>query len=89
MLVYTNEQLESMLMARKNITYQKPQGWLARMIHTLISRLIFASYLLRNAVQEVFAVLASSLVALIAFALAFLLRRQVWQAMLVIYLIMI
>lgn len=100
-LVYTNEQLESMLMARKNITYQEPQGWLARMIHTLIPRLIFAPYPLRNAVQEIFAVLASSLVALIAFALAFFITATglagdagdliiaLMSLFLVIYLIMI
>ncbi|GLR63969.1 hypothetical protein [Marinospirillum insulare] len=70
-LVYTSDNLESMLMARKNLTYQEPQGWLARMVHTLIPRLIFAPYQLRNIVQEIFSVLASSIVALLAFGLAF------------------
>ena len=69
-LAYSAEQLESMLMGRKNTTFAEPSGWLARLVHSLIPGLIFAPYPLRNFVQELAAVLSSTLVALAAFAMA-------------------
>lgn len=69
-LAYDAEQLESMLMGRKNTTFAEPSGWLARLVHSLIPGLIFAPYPLRNFVQELAAVLSSTLVALAAFAVA-------------------
>ena len=70
-LAYTAERLESMLMGRKNMTFSEPQGWLARLVHSVIPRLILAPYPVRNLVQELAGVLSSTLVALAAFALAF------------------
>ncbi|MFG1488145.1 hypothetical protein ABMA58_02710, partial [Oceanospirillum sp. HFRX-1_2] len=69
-LAYDAEQLESMLMGRKNNTFAEPTGWLARLVHSLIPGLIFAPYPLRNFVQELAAVISSTLVALAAFAVA-------------------
>ncbi|MFC3680510.1 hypothetical protein [Bacterioplanoides pacificum] len=69
-LAYDAEKLESMLMGRKNTTFEEPQGWLARLVHSLIPGLIFAPYPLRNFVQELAAVLSSTIIALAAFAVA-------------------
>lgn len=69
-LAYDAEQLESMLMGRKNNTFTEPTGWLARLVHSLIPGLIFAPYPLRNFVQELAVVISSTLVALAAFAVA-------------------
>lgn len=69
-LAYNAERLESMLMGRKNTTFEEPVGWLARLIHSLIPGLIFAPYPLRNFVQELAAVLSSTILALVAFAVA-------------------
>ena len=69
-LAYNAEKLESMLMGRKNTTFEEPQGWLARLVHSLIPGLIFAPYPLRNFVQELAAVLSSTIIALAAFAVA-------------------
>lgn len=57
-------------MGRKNTTFEEPQGWLARLVHSLIPGLIFAPYPLRNFVQELAAVLSSTIIALAAFAVA-------------------
>ena len=70
-LAYSAERLESMLMGRKNMTFSEPTGWLSRLVHSLIPGLILTPYPLRNLVQELAAVLSSTLVGLTAFALAF------------------
>lgn len=69
-LAYNAERLESMLMGRKNTTFEEPVGWLARLLHSLIPGLIFAPYQLRNFVQELTGVLSSTILALFAFAVA-------------------
>lgn len=70
-LAYNSERLESMLMGRKNTTFSEPEGWLSRLVHSLIPKLVLAPYPLRNFVQELAAVVSSTLVALVAFALAY------------------
>jgi hypothetical protein len=68
---YKATDLESMLMGRKNSTFTEPQGWVARLIHTLVPRLIFSPYPIRNFVQELGGLVCSTVVALIAFAAAY------------------
>lgn len=69
-LAYDSEQLGSMLMGRKNITFKEPLGWLARFIHSVFPRLIFAPYRLRNFLQELASVVVSTLIALFAFGIS-------------------
>ncbi|TCI02713.1 hypothetical protein EZV61_13015 [Corallincola luteus] len=67
---YDAKQLESMLMGRKNTTFTEPQGWLSRLLHSLIPSLITTPYPLRNLAQELFGVLSVTFTAIIAFAVA-------------------
>ena len=70
-LAYNSERLESMMMGRKNTTFSEPLGWMSRLVHSLIPRLVLAPYPVRNFVQELAGVVASTLVALVAFGLSY------------------
>lgn len=69
-LRYSSQELESMLMGRKNITFTEPTGWFSRFIHSLIPKLILAPYPLRNFAQEISGVLASTVIALVAYGIS-------------------
>lgn len=66
---YTDKQLEEMLMGRKNITFTEPQGFLSRLLHTLIPKLLFVPYPVRNLAQRVFGAWIATIVALVSYAL--------------------
>ena len=66
---YTDKQLEEMLMGRKNITFTEPQGFLSRLLHTLIPKLLFLPYPIRNLAQRLFGAWVATLVALVSYAL--------------------
>lgn len=68
---YDANGIESMLMGRKNTTFLEPVGWLARLIHSLFPKLIFMPYPIRNFVQALGSLVASSLVAMVVFAVAY------------------
>ena len=68
---YKASDLESMLMGRKNSTFAEPKGWLARLVHTLIPRLLFMPHRLRNVTQEMFGMVASVVTTLVAFGIAY------------------
>ncbi|WP_158772029.1 hypothetical protein [Paraglaciecola sp. L1A13] len=68
---YDAQELESMLMGRKNATFTEPEGWIARLIHTLVPRLIFSPYPIRNFVQELGGLVCATVVGLIAFGAAY------------------
>ena len=68
---YDAQELESMLMGRKNATFTEPEGWIARLIHTLLPRLIFSPYPIRNFVQELGGLVCATIVGLIAFGAAY------------------
>lgn len=70
-LRYDAEQLHSMLMGRKNNTYIEPQGWLARLVHSLLPKLIFLPNPIRNLNQELAAWLFHLLSGLCAFAVVY------------------
>ncbi|MDX2320502.1 MAG: hypothetical protein QNK26_07875, partial [Moritella sp.] len=68
---YSENDLESMLMGRKNTTFVEPIGWLARFIHSVFPKLIFMPYQLRNLVQELAGLVVSSLMAIVVFTVAY------------------
>lgn len=70
-LAYDADTLESMLMGRKNATFVEPVGWTARLIHSLIPKLVFLPYPIRNLVQELGGLLITSGAAFLAFAVAY------------------
>ena len=69
-IAYGDKNLEQMLMGRKNTTFQEPQGWLARILHTLMPRLLFMPYPIRNWAQKLGSGLIYSLVAFLCYGLA-------------------
>ncbi|CCK75544.1 conserved hypothetical protein [Oleispira antarctica RB-8] len=66
---YTDKQLEEMLMGRKNTTFTEPEGFLSRLIHTLIPKLLFLPYPIRNLAQRLFGAWVATLVALVSYGL--------------------
>ncbi|MBW8192636.1 hypothetical protein K0504_16480 [Neiella marina] len=69
-LRYDDEQLHSMLMGRKNSTFIEPQGWLARLIHSVMPKLVFLPFQLRNLTQSLAGMAIKVVVGLIAFGIA-------------------
>ncbi len=69
-VLYTDKQLHSMLMGRKNMTFLEPKGWVGRLVHSLFPKLTFMPYPLRNLAQELSSITISVITGLIAFAVA-------------------
>lgn len=66
---YNDKELEEMLMGRKNITFTEPEGFISRLLHSLIPKLLFLPYPIRNLAQRLFGAWVATLVALVAYAL--------------------
>ncbi len=67
-VAYKASNLEEMLIGRKNSTFIEPQGFLARLLHTLIPKLLFMPYPIRNMSQNLFSAWIKTLTALVAYA---------------------
>ncbi|MCW8874785.1 MAG: hypothetical protein OQK27_03450 [Gammaproteobacteria bacterium] len=52
--IYNPTSLSEMLLGRKNLTFVEPQGWLARMLHSLLFPLIFLPYPMRGISLKLF-----------------------------------
>jgi hypothetical protein len=66
-VAYTDKTLEEMLVGRKNSTFVEPVGFLARLLHSVLPKLLFMPYPIRNMAQRIFGAWAKTLVALISF----------------------
>lgn len=66
---YKSVDLEEMLMGRKNKTFVEPVGFISRLVHTLVPKLIFLPYPLRNLAQRFSGALIATAIALVAYAL--------------------
>ncbi len=69
-VAYHDKHLEQMLMGRKNTTFVEPDGWLARMLHTIMPRLLFLPYPIRNLAQRLGSGLIYSFLAFLCYGLA-------------------
>ncbi|HZF28272.1 MAG TPA: hypothetical protein VE907_04085 [Gammaproteobacteria bacterium] len=67
---YGAQELADMLVGRKNPTFREPEGWLPRMLHSLLPNLIFLPYAFRNDAGSRFAAFAHSVVLLMLLGLA-------------------
>lgn len=67
-VAYTSKNLEEMLIGRKNSSFVEPVGFLARVLHSLMPRLLFMPYPIRNLMQRLFGAWVNTLVGLIAYA---------------------
>jgi hypothetical protein len=68
--IYQPVDLANMLLGRKNPTFVEPEGWLPRLLHSLIANLIFLPYALRNDAGSRFAAAAHTIVILALLGLA-------------------
>lgn len=66
-LVYNRSSLTEMLVGRKNMTFDEPQGFLARFLHSVLSQLTYMPSPVRNMAQRLFASWVKTLVALVAY----------------------
>lgn len=66
---YTSAQIEEMMMGRKNISFTEPVGFLARLFHSFVPKLLFMPYLIRNLSQSLFSAWIKTFSALFAYAL--------------------
>ncbi len=62
--IYQPEELASMLLGRKNPTFREPEGWLPRLLHSVVRNLIFLPYALRNDAGSRFAAAGHTVVIL-------------------------
>lgn len=69
-VAYQPDQIEQMVQGRKNLTFVEPLGWLARVIHSMFPSLLFLPYLYRNMAQRLIKGLASTVLLLICYGLA-------------------
>lgn len=67
-VAYSKQTLSEMLVGRKNSTFIEPQGFLARFVHSVLPRLTYMPYPLRNMAQRLFGAWIKTLVAMIAYA---------------------
>ena len=68
-VAYNVKTLEEMLVGRKNSTFIEPQGFLSRLLHSLVPKLLFLPYPIRNMAQRIFGSWISTLIALLSYAL--------------------
>ena len=62
--LYQTVELANMLLGRKNPTFREPEGWLPRLLHSLVANLIFLPYALRNDAGSRFAAAGHTVVIL-------------------------
>ncbi|MCL1080090.1 hypothetical protein D5R81_18765 [Parashewanella spongiae] len=66
---YKSQELEEMLLGRKNSTFVEPNGFLARLLHTLLPKLLFMPYPIRNMAQTIFGAWVKTCISMVAYAL--------------------
>jgi hypothetical protein len=66
-VAYKAEQIEEMLVGRKNMTFVEPKGLLARLLHSIFPRLLFMPYPIRNIAQRLFGAWSKMLTASLAY----------------------
>ncbi len=68
-VAYRAQSLLQMLEGQKNLTFKEPQGWIARLIHTLFPRLTYLPYPVRNVAQRIGGGIIKTVIALLCFTL--------------------
>lgn len=68
-VAYRSSTLEEMLVGRKNSTFIEPNGFLSRVLHSFVPKLLFLPYPIRNIAQRLFGSWVSTVVALVSYAL--------------------
>ncbi|MCA2018541.1 hypothetical protein LDJ79_20670 [Vibrio tritonius] len=68
-VAYQGSELTEMLMGRKNITFVEPQGIIARLLHSVVPRLTFMPYMIRNQAQYLFSAWVKTVLIFVVYAL--------------------
>jgi hypothetical protein len=68
--LYGLKTLADMLLSRKNPTFVEPEGWLPRLLHSVVHNLIFLPWPLRNDAVSLFIAVANGLVLVVLLGLA-------------------
>lgn len=69
-VAYDEQELEEMLMGRKNSTFKEPKGLLTRVAHTVFPKLLFMPYPIRNMAQRLLGAWVRTFTAMVAFGFA-------------------
>src|SRR5690606_16550540 len=67
---YSDQQLEEMLMGRKNTTFKEPTGLISRVVHSFFPRRIFTPFPVRNIADQLSGALTKTAIALICYLLS-------------------
>jgi hypothetical protein len=67
---YTDAQLEQMLQGRQNISFEEPDDWFSRLVHSVFGRLLYLPFAYRNLAQRLSRALTLTAVGLLSYALA-------------------
>lgn len=67
---YSHQQLEEMLMGRKNTTFKEPKGLISRVVHSFFPKLIFTPFPMRNIADQLAGALAKTAIALVCYVLS-------------------
>lgn len=67
---YTDEELEQMLQGRQNISFEEPEDWFSRLVHSVFGRLLYLPYAYRNLAQRLSRALVLTAVAMLSYGLA-------------------
>lgn len=68
-VAYSKQALTEMLVGRKNTTFVEPDGFLARLVHSIFPNLTYMPYPVRNMAQRFFGAWVKTSIALVAYAL--------------------
>ncbi len=67
---YTDEELEQMLQGRQNLSFEEPEDWFSRLVHSVFGRLLYLPYAYRNLAQRLSRALVLTAVAVLSYGLA-------------------
>jgi hypothetical protein len=67
-VAYSRQSIEEMLIGRKNSSFVEPIGFLARLLHSFMPKLLFMPYPIRNLMQRLFGAWVKTLIAIVAYA---------------------
>lgn len=67
---YTHQQLEEMLMGRKNITFKEPKALISRIVHSFFPRLTFTPFPVRNIADQLAGAITKTAIAITCYVIS-------------------
>ena len=69
-VTYNHHELEQMLQGRQNISFEEPDDWFSRMVHSVFRRLLYLPYAYRNLAQRIARAITRTIAAILTYCLA-------------------